>query len=147
MAATEEIKNWTNVQNIYKVLGLSDPVKTVEDNWLLLPVLLEAKGFVKQHIDSFDYFVDHDLKNLLNNCVTSDVDPKGFLVYTNIYVGIQEQDNHGGGGGTGGAGDWSVTPRNAGLGTRHNLHRWSSVSSIRGGASASNGCELCWSAY
>jgi len=60
-----------------------------QDKWLLLPVFLKANGLVKQHIDSFNHFVDHDLKNLLNtnNCVTSDVDPKCFLVYTNIYVG------------------------------------------------------------
>ena len=79
-------------------------------------MFLKANGLVKQHIDSFNYFVDHDLKNILNtnNCVTSDVDPKCFLVYTNIYVGMQEQDDHRGGGGTGGAGDRSVTPQNAG---------------------------------
>jgi len=135
--------------SMYKVLGLSDPVKTAEDKWLLLPVFLKAKGLVKQHIDSLDYFVNHDLRNLLNtnNCVTSDVDPKVFLVYTNIYVGMPEQDDHGGGGGTGGAGDWSVTPQNAGFGTRHNLYPYLSVSSIRGGACASNGRTLCWPAY
>ena len=46
----------------------------------------------KQHIDSLNCFVDHDLKNILgaNNRVTSDVDPKFSLVYTNIYVGIPE---------------------------------------------------------
>ena len=92
--------------SMYKVLGLSDPVKTAEGKWLLLPVFLKAKGLVEQHIDSLDYFVNHDLRNLLNtnNCVTSDVEPKFFLVYTNIYVGMPEQDDHGGGG-TGGAGN------------------------------------------
>jgi len=63
------------------------------------------------NIDSLDYFVNHDRRNLLNtnNCVTSDVDPKVFLVYTNIYVGMQEQADHGGGGGTSGTGDRLVT--------------------------------------
>lgn len=46
------------------------------------------KGLVKQHTDSFNYFVDVDLKNILaaNNMITSDVEPRFWLRYTNIYV-------------------------------------------------------------
>ena len=44
---------------------LSDPVKTIEDKWTLLPAFLQVKGLVKQHIDSFNYFVDVDLKNII----------------------------------------------------------------------------------
>jgi len=75
---------------IARGLCLSDPVKTEEDKWHLLPAFLKVKGLVKQHIDSFNYFVDHDLKNILNanNRVTSDVDPT--FSYTNIYVGMLE---------------------------------------------------------
>ena len=115
MTTTEENEDWTNPQKIYSGLCLSDPVKRVEDNGLLLPAFIKVKGLVKQHIESFDYFVDHDLKNILNanSRVTSDVDPKFSLVYTNIYVGMPEQDDHGGGGGTGGAGNRSVTSQNA----------------------------------
>ena len=111
MTATEENEDWTNPQKIHRGVCLSDPVKTTEDKWLLLPAFLKARGLVKQHIDSFNYFVDHDLKNILNanNQVTSDVAPKFSLVYTNIYVGMPERDDHGGGGGTGGSGDRSVT--------------------------------------
>ena len=60
-----------------------------QDKWLLLPAFLKAKGLVKQHIDSFNYFVDVDLKTILraNNKVTSDVDPKFWLKYTDIRVG------------------------------------------------------------
>jgi len=92
VTATEENEDWTTPQKIYKGLSLSDPGKAVEDKWLLLPASLIVKGLVKQHIDSFNCFVDHDLKNTLNanNRVTSDVDPKFSLVYTNIYVGIPE---------------------------------------------------------
>src|SRR5258706_10234622 len=112
MTATQENEDWTNPQKSYRGLGLSDPIKTVEGKWLLLPAFLKVKGLVKQHIDSFNYFVDHDLKNILNanNRVTSDVDPKFSLVYTNIYVGMPERDDHGGGGG-GGVGDRPVTPQ------------------------------------
>ncbi|KAH7096178.1 DNA-directed RNA polymerase [Auriculariales sp. MPI-PUGE-AT-0066] len=62
---------------------------SVEDKWLLLPSFLRVKGLVKQHIDSFNYFVDTDLNNILkaNNKVTSDVDPKFWLKYLDIRVG------------------------------------------------------------
>ena len=44
---------------------LGDPVKTIEDKWMLLPAFLQVKGLVKQHIDSLNYFVDGDLQNIL----------------------------------------------------------------------------------
>lgn len=55
---------------------------------MLLPAFLKVKGLVKQHIDSFNYFVDVDLKNILraNNKITSDVDPKFWLKYVDIQV-------------------------------------------------------------
>lgn len=48
---------------------------------------------MKQHIDSFNYFVDHDLKNIVkaNNKVTSDVDPRFWLKYTNIQIGFPDR--------------------------------------------------------
>lgn len=75
--------------------GLSDPVKTVEDKWELLPAFLKVKGLVKQHIDSFNYFVDVDIKNIIraNQRVTSDIDPRFFLRYTDIHVGEPERDD------------------------------------------------------
>lgn len=44
---------------------LGDPVKAIEDKWMLLPAFLQIKGLVKQHIDSFNYFVDVDLRNII----------------------------------------------------------------------------------
>ena len=35
--------------------SLTEPVKAIEDKWLLLPAYLQVKGLVKQHIDSFNY--------------------------------------------------------------------------------------------
>ena len=42
------------------------------------------KGLVKQHIDSFNYFVEVDIKKILkaNEFVLSDVDPNFFLKYS-----------------------------------------------------------------
>ena len=73
--------------------SLNDPVKAIEDKWMLLPAYLQVKGLVKQHIDSFNYFVDVDLKNIIraNERVTSDIDPKFYLKYTDISVGRPER--------------------------------------------------------
>jgi len=84
----EEGNQWDNAGE-YHGLGLSDPIKSVEDKWLLLPAFLRVKGLVKQHIDSFNYFVDVDLPTILraNNKITSDVDPRFWLKYLSISVG------------------------------------------------------------
>ncbi|CAO1635149.1 unnamed protein product [Jaminaea pallidilutea] len=76
-------------------ISLSAPINTVEDKWELLPAFLKVKGLVKQHIDSFNYFVDVDLQNIMkaNNIVTSDIDPRFKLMYTGIRVGQPERDD------------------------------------------------------
>ncbi|THH28177.1 hypothetical protein EUX98_g6005 [Antrodiella citrinella] len=90
----QEDENWDSLNTTqWRGLGLGDPVKTVKDKWLLLPAFLKVKGLVKQHIDSFNYFVDVDIKNILkaNNKVTSDVDPRFWLKYTDIAVGFPDR--------------------------------------------------------
>ncbi|BFZ55588.1 DNA-directed RNA polymerase III complex subunit Rpc2 [Savitreella phatthalungensis] len=69
--------------------GLTDAIGTAEAKWQLLPSFLKVKGLVKQHIDSFNYFVDTDLKKIMraNERVSSDVEPTFFLKYLDIYVG------------------------------------------------------------
>ncbi len=56
-------------------------LKTLQDKWKLLPALLKVKGLVKQHIDSFNYFINVDLRKIIkaNEKVTSDVDPHFYL--------------------------------------------------------------------
>ncbi|KAJ2840898.1 DNA-directed RNA polymerase III complex subunit Rpc2 [Coemansia sp. 'formosensis'] len=72
---------------------LSEPIPTAEDKWQLLPAFLRVKGLVKQHIDSFNYFIEVDLKKIVkaNEMVTSDVDPAFYLKYTGIRVGMPER--------------------------------------------------------
>ena len=67
----------------------SRPMKSIEDKWKLLPAFLKVKGLVKQHLDSFNYFVSTEIKKILkaNDLVTSDADPSFYLKYLNIYVG------------------------------------------------------------
>ena len=70
---------------------LTKPIKAVEEKWKLLPHFLRMRGLMRQHIDSFDYFVNVDIKQIVaarSNCeVRSEADPKFFLRYTDIYVG------------------------------------------------------------
>ena len=68
---------------------MTDPIDTARDKWNLLPAFLKVKGLVKQHIDSFNFFVEVELKKIIkaNQKVLSDVDPSFYIKYTDIYVG------------------------------------------------------------
>lgn len=50
---------------------------------------MKTKGLVKQHIDSFDYFINQDIVNIVkaNELVDSDIDAGFYLKYTNVYIG------------------------------------------------------------
>src|SRR5690348_5739178 len=89
---TDPIKN-VEVRVFYEFIQHSHKLVGPQDKWLLLPAFLKVKGLVKQHIDSFNYFVDVDLKNIVkaNNKVTSDVDPRFWLKYTDINVGFPDR--------------------------------------------------------
>lgn len=68
---------------------LAKPINTVKDKWKLLPAFLKVKGLVKQHIDSFNYFINIEIKKIMkaNELVTSIADPNFYLKYLNISVG------------------------------------------------------------
>lgn len=70
---------------------LTKPINVVEEKWKMLPHFLRLRGLLRQHIDSFDHFIDVDLKNIINaksnRVVYSEADSKFFIRYTNIYVG------------------------------------------------------------
>lgn len=72
-----EPKNWNK------------PVKLLEEKWKLVPAFLEIKGLVKQHIDSFNHFVNVDIKKIVqaNKLVLSDADPLFYLKYLDVRVG------------------------------------------------------------
>uniref|UniRef100_A0A1B6DRA4 DNA-directed RNA polymerase subunit beta n=1 Tax=Clastoptera arizonana TaxID=38151 RepID=A0A1B6DRA4_9HEMI len=73
-------------------VGIGNPVKTLQDKWELVPSFLSIKGLVKQHIDSFNYFINKDIKNIVkaNERVLSDVDPLFYVKYLDIYVGMPD---------------------------------------------------------
>ncbi|KIK14719.1 hypothetical protein PISMIDRAFT_116494, partial [Pisolithus microcarpus 441] len=94
MSTVDGAADWEDsTRPSWRGLGLVDPIKNVEDKWLLLPAFLQVKGLVKQHIDSYNYFVDVDIKNIVkaNNKITSDVDPRFWLKYTDIHVGFPDR--------------------------------------------------------
>ncbi|XP_034950653.1 DNA-directed RNA polymerase III subunit RPC2 [Chelonus insularis] len=61
----------------------------IENKWKLVPAFLKGKGLVKQHIDSFNYFINVEIKKIVqaNQTIYSDADPLFYLKYLNVYVG------------------------------------------------------------
>lgn len=53
-----------------------------------MPAFLQTKGLVKQHLESFNYFIETDIKKILqaNARIDSDVDPNFFLKFLDINV-------------------------------------------------------------
>ena len=43
---------------------LTAPVSSLRDKYELLPAFLAVRGLVKQHIDSFNYLVEHDVRRV-----------------------------------------------------------------------------------
>ena len=68
---------------------MTDPIDTQRDKWNLLPAFLKVKGLVKQHIDSYNYFIDHELKDILkaNQWVRSNVNDRFWFKYLDVRVG------------------------------------------------------------
>ncbi|KAI1004794.1 DNA-directed RNA polymerase III subunit [Podosphaera aphanis] len=81
------------LEPFYAGKSLTDPINTAKDKWNLLPAFLKVKGLVKQHIDSFNYFVEHEIKDIVkaNREVISDIDTNFRLEYTDVYVGSPER--------------------------------------------------------
>ena len=77
---------------LYDGVNIAQPIRTVQDKWKLLPAFLKVRGLVKQHIDSFNYFINTEIKKIVraNDMITSDADPNFYLKYLNIYIGRPE---------------------------------------------------------
>lgn len=77
------------LQPFYSNKSLTDPIDTARDKWNLLPAFLKVKGLVKQHIDSYNYFIEVELKKIIEAepLITSDIDPDFYIKYLDIYVG------------------------------------------------------------
>ncbi|KAL2004858.1 hypothetical protein VTN00DRAFT_3131 [Thermoascus crustaceus] len=76
------------LQPFYYDKSLTDPINTARDKWNLLPAFLKVKGLVKQHIDSYNYFVEVQLKKIVqaSSTIRSDVDHNFYIKFTDIYL-------------------------------------------------------------
>ncbi|KAK0615813.1 hypothetical protein B0T17DRAFT_539277 [Bombardia bombarda] len=77
------------LEPFYNGKKLTDPISTKEDKFQLLPAFLKVKGLVKQHIDSFNFFVNQEIKDIVkaNRFIKSDQEEKFWLEFTDIHVG------------------------------------------------------------
>ncbi|KAF8737802.1 hypothetical protein HU200_014032 [Digitaria exilis] len=69
--------------------SLAAPVANPVDKFALLPAFLKVRGLVKEHIDSFNYFITRGIRNIVeaNNRIEARSDPNIYLRYTNVHVG------------------------------------------------------------
>jgi DNA-directed RNA polymerase III subunit RPC2 len=53
------------------------PLVDLPNQWLLVPAFLRVRGLVRQHIDSFNYFINVEIKKILaaNDRLLCDADP------------------------------------------------------------------------
>ncbi|KAB7501033.1 DNA-directed RNA polymerase III subunit RPC2 [Armadillidium nasatum] len=79
------IPEWSDMD----VDTLVQPVRTIEEKWQLVPAFLKVQGLVKQHIDSFNYFVNTDIKKIVeaNSKITTEVDARFYVKYKDVRVG------------------------------------------------------------
>ena len=52
-----------------------------QDKWKLVPDYLKTQGLASEHIISFNYFVNHEIKDIVkaNNKVVSNMDPSFYI--------------------------------------------------------------------
>ncbi|OTB05438.1 hypothetical protein M426DRAFT_140088 [Hypoxylon sp. CI-4A] len=83
------------LEPFYNGKKLTDPISTVEDKNQLLPAFLKVKGLVKQHIDSYNFFVDHEIKEIVkaNRTVRSDVDSSFWIEFIDIRVASPDRSD------------------------------------------------------
>jgi DNA-directed RNA polymerase III subunit RPC2 len=96
MFTRKNVKEDLNEDELYnkeklndEIKSQSNPQKLIKDKWKLLPAFLKVRGLVRQHIDSFNYLINVDLKKIMlaNQVITISTDSSFYLKYTNIEVG------------------------------------------------------------
>ncbi|KDP40566.1 hypothetical protein JCGZ_24565 [Jatropha curcas] len=68
---------------------LTAPIKSAVDKFQLLPEFLKVRGLVKQHLDSFNYFVNIGIKKIVraNDRIVSSLDPGIYLRFKDVRIG------------------------------------------------------------
>lgn len=68
---------------------LTAPVNSAVDKFQLIPEFLKVRGLVKQHLDSFNYFVNTGIKKIVraNDRVEATRHPYIYLRFFNVKIG------------------------------------------------------------
>lgn len=68
---------------------LAAPIKSAVDKYQLVPEFLKVRGLVKQHLDSFNYFVNIGIKKIVraNDRIVSSIDPSIYLRFKDVRIG------------------------------------------------------------
>ncbi|KAI3920228.1 hypothetical protein MKX01_017885 [Papaver californicum] len=68
---------------------LAAPIKKAVDKFQLIPEFLKVKGLVKQHLDSYNYFVNIGIKKIVraSALVQSSIDLETYMRYRNVGIG------------------------------------------------------------
>eukprot|EP00124_Ichthyophonus_hoferi_P000134 Ihof_evm24s4 gene=Ihof_evmTU24s4 len=90
-------ENQSKESDPYKGMSMEEltrPIPSIKDKWTLLPAFLKVKGLIKQHIDSYNYFINVEIRKIVkaNQFIRSDADPSFYLRYLNIKVGKPSEE-------------------------------------------------------
>ncbi|KAB1200829.1 DNA-directed RNA polymerase III subunit RPC2 [Morella rubra] len=68
---------------------LAAPIKSSVDKYQLVPEFLKVRGLVKQHLDSFNYFVNVGIQKIVsaNDRIVSSVDPSIYIRFNSVKIG------------------------------------------------------------
>lgn len=88
MVVKEEVQSSSEKQEL-NFNKETAPLKSAPDKFQLIPEFLKVRGLVKQHLDSFNYFVDTGIRKIVqaNNQIESRVNPGIYLRYTDVRIG------------------------------------------------------------
>ena len=79
-----------NYSDLYNKAKLYTPLSKIEEKCKLVPAFLQVRGLVKQHIDSFNYFTDIEIKKIVrsqrNYLIKSEIKPEFYLKYRDIHI-------------------------------------------------------------
>eukprot|EP00759_Apiculatamorpha_spiralis_P037868 PhF_6_TR37501/c0_g1_i3/m.55379/K03021/RPC2, POLR3B; DNA-directed RNA polymerase III subunit RPC2 len=76
------------MESLYDPLLRTAPIKTVDDKWKLVPAFIAAKGFIRQHVSSYNHFIEDEMRKIMlaNREVRVATHPTFYLRYNKIYV-------------------------------------------------------------
>ena len=92
-SSEEDAGHGNDFHELYNEAKMSQPIKKIEDKWKLVPSFLRLRGLVKQHIDSFNYFLNVSIKEIIraNSQLVSEYDHSFYLKFNDIRVGMPHQ--------------------------------------------------------